>query len=171
MPASNSDPNDVRPTLPGKNSDANKGKEERFPLDGLQVFLQRLFNIARDVAEKTEGQMHLLGRKAAHAAHFRIQIHEQLGNGWRKLDADEKPFRAHRRLANSLSASPPGARTKERLIGVILDVGANRNGVNGPVVRRPSQTKRQESSNKTEECGHQERRPAIFGDGLFQIQR
>jgi hypothetical protein len=45
-----------------------------------------------------------------------------LGNGWRKLDADEKPFRAHRRLAHSLpvrdkAASPPRATTRKRLIG------------------------------------------------------
>ncbi len=38
MPAADSDPNDVRPALPGKNSDANEGKEERFPLDGQSGF-------------------------------------------------------------------------------------------------------------------------------------
>lgn len=121
MPAAHPDPKDVWPALPGKNSDANKGKEERFPLDARQVFLERLFNIGRDVAEKTEGQMHLLGRTPAHAAHFRIQICQDLGNGLRKLDADEKPFRAHRRAANAKpvrdeSAIPPRARTSERFI-------------------------------------------------------
>ncbi len=87
-----------------------------------QVLLERLFNIARDVAEKTEGQMHLLGHKPAHAAHFRIQIRQDLGNGLRKLDADEKPFRAHGQPANSKpvrdeSAISPKARTRERFIG------------------------------------------------------
>lgn len=121
MPAADPNPNDIRPALPGKNPDANEGKEESFPLDGRQVFLERLFDIARDVAEKTEGQMHLLGRKPAHATHFGIEIRQESGNGLWRLDADEKPLRAHRRLAHSVpardeSASPPGGSTRKGFI-------------------------------------------------------
>src|SRR5476649_211540 len=57
--------------------------------------------MVRNVTEKTESQMHLLGRKPAHAAHFRIQAREEFRNGARKLDADEEPFRAHSLWFNS----------------------------------------------------------------------
>ena len=59
--------------------------------------------------------MHLLGLEPAHAPHFRVQVREELSNGLRKLEADEKPFRVHWRLPNSLperdgSLSEPAVR-------------------------------------------------------------
>ncbi len=61
----------------------------------VEIFLERLFDIVRNVAEKTEGQMHLLRREPADAAQVRIHFRETLRNGVRKLEADEEPFRVH----------------------------------------------------------------------------
>ena len=47
MPAADPDPNDVWPAFAGKSTEADEGKEERFPLDGGEIFLQCLFNVVR----------------------------------------------------------------------------------------------------------------------------
>ena len=101
MPGADPNPKNVRAPFTGKSAEAGNGKEERFPRDGFQILLERLFHIARNVAEKAECQMHLLPREPADTTQMRIQFREMLGNGVRKLEADEEPFRAHSWPANS----------------------------------------------------------------------
>ena len=95
MTGTDPDPKNVWPPFAGERPETGNGKEKRFPRDGLQIFLERLFHIARNVAEKTESQMHLLPREPADTAQMRIQFREMLGNGVWKLEADEEPFRVH----------------------------------------------------------------------------
>lgn len=85
MSGADADPEDIRPAFAGKRSETGNGKEERFPRDGREIFLERFLYIARNVAEETESQMHLFGRKPADAAQMRIQFRETLRDGVRKL--------------------------------------------------------------------------------------
>src|SRR5687767_12100246 len=86
MPGPNADPNNVRTALAGKRAETGNGKEERLPFDGVQIFLERLFGLRRNVAEKTEGQMHLLRREPADASEMGIQLREPFGNGAWKVE-------------------------------------------------------------------------------------
>ena len=95
MPGPDADPDNVRPAFAGKRAETGNGKEERLPRNGVEIFLERLFDLLRNVAEKTEGQMHLLRREPADAAQMRIQLRETFGDGARKLEADEEPFGVH----------------------------------------------------------------------------
>ncbi len=68
MPGADSDPKNIRLAFSGKRPETANGKEERFPLDRIQIFLEGFFDFVRNVAEKAERQMHLFGREPADAA-------------------------------------------------------------------------------------------------------
>lgn len=112
MTGADPDPKNVRQAFAGKLSEARNRKKECLPRESAEVSFERLFGMVPNVTEKTESQMHLLGRKPSHTAHFRIQAREEFCNGLRKLDADEEPFRAHSWRRNSQperDASPSGS--------------------------------------------------------------
>lgn len=126
MAGADPNPKNVRAPFAGKGAEARNGKEERFPRDDFQILLERLFHIARNVAEKTEGQMHLLRREPSDPAQVRIQLRETLGDGVRKGDADKEPFRAHSWPFNSqperdaLPSGPPGCGSTVLIIFIMF---------------------------------------------------
>ncbi|MEY2557488.1 MAG: hypothetical protein QOE34_913 [Verrucomicrobiota bacterium] len=95
MAVADSNPKNVRTSFAGKCPKAANGKEESFPLDRVEIFLEGFFSLVRNVAEKTKSEMHLFRREPADAAHVRIQLRQASRNRFRKLDANEEPFRAH----------------------------------------------------------------------------
>src|SRR6266404_2970243 len=96
MTGADTDPDNFRPTLAGKCSQADKGKEKGFPGNRAQLFHQSLLSFARHVSEKTQRQMHLPRLEPAHAAQVRIYFGETLPDGFRKLQTNEEPLRSHR---------------------------------------------------------------------------
>ena len=113
MAGADADPKNVRPTFAGKLSEAGNRKKECFPRDCAEIFSSFL-NIARNVPEKTESEMHLVRLEPAHAAQLRIQVREGvLGNGRRKSDADKQPFvftRGAQLHAGGAARRPPNCR-------------------------------------------------------------
>jgi len=101
MAGPDADPKNGRASFAGKRPEPGDRKKKGFPRDGFQIFFETLFDIAQNVAEKTERQMHLLWREPTNTAQMRIQFREMLCNGGRKLEADEEPFRVHSWLVNS----------------------------------------------------------------------
>ena len=126
MPGADADPKNVRAPFAGKRAETRNGKEERFPRDGFEILLERLFDIARNVAEKAKSQMHLRRREPSDASQVRIQLRETLRNGMRRLEADEEPFRAHWRVASSpperdkSPSGPTGGGSSTELITFIM---------------------------------------------------
>jgi len=96
MTSADADPDDSRPALAWKFPKANKRQEERFPRDGAKFFRQRILNFTRDICEEGKSKMDLARLEPAYAAQMRIQFREKFRGRARKLDAYEKPLRAHR---------------------------------------------------------------------------
>ena len=72
MAGADAGPENVWRAFAGKLSEARNRKKECLPRESAEVSFQRLFGLVRNVAEKTESQMHLLGCKPSHTANFWI---------------------------------------------------------------------------------------------------
>lgn len=81
MAGTDTDPNNVRAPFAWELSQAKNRKKKWFPRDGTEIFLELILDLARNVAEKTESKVHLLGLKPPHPAHSRIQAREELSDG------------------------------------------------------------------------------------------
>jgi hypothetical protein len=118
MTGADTDPKNVWRALGRKLSQACNRKEECLPGECTEISIECLTGLVRNVAEKTESEVHLRGLEPADAAHFWIQVCEKFRNDWQKLDTDEKAFGTHsRRLSSeperetSPSGLPGGGKT------------------------------------------------------------
>src|SRR4051812_14509184 len=107
MTRADANPNDFDGSFRRKGSDFFDRQKKRAKLDRLQFFAQGKIDILRHVREKPEGEMDLIARGPVHAANVRIELNQNLANGLRRIDRDEKTLHCPARIASPLRDSLP----------------------------------------------------------------
>lgn len=97
MTCTDADADNPGRTFGRKRSHPLNRKDEGSETDRAERFLQMRLDFARDIAEKTESEMHLPGVPPAHAGKLRIELPQELPDRVRQIDRYKQPLGRHGR--------------------------------------------------------------------------